>query len=267
LAEDITAALERKLILGDFSENGKTVAGTSHLYLRRILTTAAMLFLPLGLLSFVVYEIMKPATVGPAVYVSSNQTLAQEQKDSLAVVMPAFDKELPFDGILTLETSQQMTVSNFIEKIIFDQGLNSFPNRTANTATYQITASPAQIKELVDSLGDAWPHCSVTLSIMDGFAGRTIKIPYVQAEQVKSLAAADNQVVLNQLAEQYVVANENKKTLFAKGEDSEVQDIGLDDSPRLSVPILTGVSEPVLKPVAPDQPMVQLRIHVKQVAE
>ena len=66
LAEDVNSALERKLILGDLSGTVQTIVGTSHLYERRILTTAAMLLLPLGLLSFVVYEIIKPPSASPA---------------------------------------------------------------------------------------------------------------------------------------------------------------------------------------------------------
>ena len=265
MAEDIRQALERKLILGDYPETGQSIVGTGHLYLRRILTAAAMLLLPLGLLSFVVYEIMKPASVGPGVYVSANQTLQQQDQDRSASAAPSVAMELPFDGVLTFETSQQMVVSNYIEKMIFDQGLSSFPNRTANTATYQITASPSQIAGLINSLDNVWSHChDVTLSIMDGFTSYTIEVPSVQAEQIVSLAAASNRQTLNHLAGQFATANENKITLYAQKESSDSQDIDIDAyPPRLRMPILTGTSEPVLRPTVPDQPTVQLRIHVK----
>ena len=177
LAEEVRSALERKLILGDVTESEQTLAGASHLLLRRILTTAAMLLLPLGLLSFVVYEILKPASVGPAVYVSTDETLAQEDQGNLAAVTLAPDRDLPFDGVLTFRTVRQIAVSSYIEKMVFDQGLINFtvPNRTANATTYQITAPPEKIAMLIDSLGNVWSHCqAVTLSIADSSSNDAI---------------------------------------------------------------------------------------------
>ena len=270
LAEEVRSALERKLILGDFSDDKQTIAGTSHLFIRRMLTTAAMLLLPIGLLSFVVYEIMRPASVGPAVYISTDDTLAQEDQDILVAAAPAFDRELPFNGILTFRTDRQTAVSNYVEKKLFDQGLINFtvPNRTADTATYQITASPVQIVEMVESLNNLWPYCqSVMLSIVDGSVSRTIEIPYVQAGQIASLANEDDRETLNRLAGQYATANENKKTLFAQEEIFELQDIGLDAYPRLAMPILTGNDDSVRMTIDPSQPTVRLRIHIKRSAE
>jgi hypothetical protein len=270
LAEEVISVLERKLILGDFPSDEKTIAGTSHLFLRRILTTAAMLLLPLGLLSFVIYEIMRPPSVGPAVYVSADQTLAQEDQDNLAASMSAPDKELPFNGILTFSTDRQTVVSSYVEKMVFDQGLINYtvPNRTADATTYQITAPPEKITMLIDSLGKVWPHChAVTLSISDSFGNDAIEISQVQAEQIKVLAAESNRKTLDHLAGQYASANENIKNLFAKEEDVGPQDIGLDGYPRLAMPILMGRDEPSQKLTSETQPRVRLRIHVKQSSE
>ncbi len=268
LAEEVNSALERKLILGDVAESEQTLAGASHLLLRRILTTAAMLLLPLGLLSFVVYEILKPASVGPAVYVSTDETLAQEDQDNLAAATPAPDRELPFDGILTFTTNRQTAVGNYVAKMISDQGLNSFPSRTEDTATFQITAPPKKIEALMNSLKNIWPHCQdITLNIADSSGGDAIEIPYVQTEQITVLAAEDNRKVLNHLADQYARANENKNTLFAKEEASELHDIGPDGYPRLAIPILTGNDDSTPRTIDPSQLTVRLRIHIKQIAE
>ena len=270
LAEEVRSALERRLILGDVAESERTLAGASPLLLRRILTTAAMLLLPLGLLSFVVYEILKPASVGPAVYVSTNETLAQEGQENLAVVAPVPDRELPFDGILTFRTDRQVAVSSYVEKVVFDQGLINFtvPSRTVDVVTYQITAPPEKIAMLVDSLGKVWSHCrAVTLSIADSSGSDAIEIPYVQTEQITVLAAEDNREMLNHLADRYARANEKKDTLFAKEETSGLQDIGLDGYPRLAMPILTGNNDSTPRAIDLSQPTVRLRIHIKQSAE
>ncbi len=268
LAEEVRSALERKLILGDVAESERTLAGASHLLLRRILTTAAMLLLPLGLLSFVVFEIMKPASDGPAVYVSTGETLAQENSDSLADVMPALDKELPFNGILTFTTNRQMAVSNYVAKMISDEGLNSFPSRTEDAVIFQITAPPEKIAALMDSLKDVWLHCQgAALSVSDSSGSYTVEIPYVQHEQIAALAVEDNREILNHLAGQYARANEKKDTLFAKEEASELQDIGPDGYPRLAIPILTGNEDSPPKAIDPSDPAVRLRIHIERSVE
>ena len=267
LAEEISSVLERKLILGDFPGDEQTIAGTGHLFLRRILTTAAMLLLPLGLLSFVVYEIMRPASVGPAVYVSTDQTLAQEDQDNLATSMSTLDRELPFNGILTFSTDQQTTVSSYVEKTVFDKNLINYtvPNRTADAAIYQITAPPDKIKGLIDSLEKIWPLCqTVTLSVVDRSGNKAIEISQVQSEQVVALALENDRKMLDHLAGQYAVANENKKTLYAQNEASELRDIGLDASPRLAMPILTGRTEAEPQPSIQGQPTVRLSIQIKQ---
>ncbi len=271
LAEEVTSALERKLILGDFSGVEQTIAGTSHLYIRRILTTAAMLLLPLGLLSFVVIEILKPPSViGPAVYVSTDKTLAQEDQDNLAAVPPALDRELPFNGILTFRTDRQMAISSYVEKMVFAQGLINFtvPNRTADTATYQITAPPEKIAKLIDSVGNVWPHCrAVTLSIADSSGNDAIEIPQVQAEQIVVLAAESNGKMLDHLASQYARANQGKDTLFAREDASGPQDIGPDGYPQLAMPILTGNDDSAPRIIDPSQPTVRLRIRIERTVE
>lgn len=268
LAEEIRSALERKLILGDVSEDKQTIAGVSHLYMRRILTTAAMLLLPLGLLSFVVYDIMIKDSDGPGAYVSATDMLAKDNQDNLAAATPSPGGKLPFDGILTFETDRQTAVSNYIEKMIFEQGLNSFPTRTADAVTHQITASPGQIKGLLKSLDKVWPHCQRSvLSIVDGSASRTIEIPFVQPEQIAMLAGEDSREMLNHLAERYATANENKRTLLAQKETPELKDLAPDASPRLAVPTLTGRSDLPEQTVVSPQPAVRLRIHIKRPME
>ena len=265
LAEEVSSVLERKMILGDFPGDEQTVAGASHLFLRRILTTAAMLLLPLGLLSFVVYEIIRPTSVGPAIYVSTDQTLAQENLDNSAASMSPLDRELPFYGILTFSTDRQTAVSSYVEKTVFDKSLINYtvPNRTVDAAIYQITAPPDKIKGLIDSLENIWPLCgTVTLSVVDRSGNKTIEISQVQSEQVIALALENDGKMLDHLAGQYAVANENKKALYAQDEASELRDIDFDAYPRLTMPILTGRTEVEPQPSIQGQPTVRLRIQI-----
>ncbi|MEN8126861.1 MAG: hypothetical protein ABFR90_03550 [Planctomycetota bacterium] len=267
LVEDICSALERKQILGDVpGAEQTTVTGVSHLFMRRVLTTAAMLLIPIGLLSFVVYEIIKPPSGEPVNYPPTGSRMAQgnpagstEPKETVLV------KDLPFDGVLTFRTDQPMAVSNYTEKMIFDQGLVSFtvPRRTADVTTYQITAPPEKIGDLVESLKNVWPHCrQVALSVAGQVPGHQVDIPNVQTEQIKTLALEDSRDMLTRLAGQYAVANTNKDSAFAMGTTSDPL-----DSPPLTIPIPTGKDKTPPAPIDPSRPTIQLRIHVERVAE
>ena len=265
--ETVTSLLERKFILNDFSDSepASTVSGSSHLLLRRVLTTAAMLLLPLGLLSLVVWQIIKPASEGPVDYISTDRMLAQNDPGDSPPIRPMLVQQLPFDGILTFRTNQQMTISNYVEKVVFDLGLISatVPSRNVDVTTYQVTASPVQVAALLGSLQNVWPHCKqVDLSIVDGAENNTIDIDNVQAQQVKALVMEDSAEVLNQMAVQFAKTNRNKDTAYASTEGRPAAD----DPPTLPKPILTGRDD-APKPVPPAQSTVRLRIHIKRTVQ
>ena len=269
LAEDICLALERKQILGEVCDSAQmTVAGASHLFMRRMLTTAAMLLLPIGLLSFVVYEIIKPPTAGPAGYSSVDDRLAHGDssvaEDSESAIIAG---TLPFDGVLTFKTDQLMRVSDYAQKMFFDQGLISVtvPSRTEDVTTYHVTAPPENIAILIDSLKNVWPHCQqVALSVTDGTPGNRVDIPDIEVEQVKTLAVEDSKEMLSRLAGQYAVANTNKNSAFAMG---SAPDAGAPDTLPLTIPILTGNEESTPNKIDPERPSIRLQIHIERIME
>ena len=268
LAEDVCAAIERKQILSDVPSAQPTVVGTSHLLMRRILTTAAML-LPIGVLSFVVFDILKDPSEGPVDYPPVTNRLAQNGTADSDV--PAIAKELPFDGILTFRTQQPMAVSNYTLKMITDQGLGrpTMINRMeGGAATYQITAPPEKIAVLMDFLEGVWPHCQqITLSVLGSAQDSRIEIPNVLTEQVKTLMLEDSREMFNRLAGQYASANINKDSVFAKEDIFAAPPIDVDDSLPLTMPILTGKNEPVVNTIDPSQPTIRLRIQVEHMTE
>lgn len=267
LAEDVTSMLERKLILSDFSDAEPAATGSSHLMLRRLMTTAAMLLLPLGLLSLVVWQIMKPASGGPANYVTTTQVLNRDNRPGTETLMAA-GQPFPFDGILTFRTSQQTTVSNYTEKVIFDLGLltSTVPNRNVDVTTYQVTASPVMIANLLESLNDVWPRCEqVSLSVVKDSEENTIEIPQVRSEQIKALALEDSPERLNIMAIQYARANKDKDTAFARAHNPNPESTPL-EQPALTVPILTGRNENP-DPAQSSQSNVRLRIHIRRTVQ
>jgi hypothetical protein len=259
LVEDVLSGLERKQTPGDAAGTGAMVTDTAHLFLRRVLTTAAMLLLPIGILSFVVYEIIKPPSAGPIDYSSVGNGLALNNgADVTALNPPVTAQSLPFDGVLTFSTQQPMTVSNYAEKIA----------------------------DLIDSLASVWPRCQqvalsvidneqnshvgcqqVALSVIDNEQNSHVDVPNVQAEQARTLAIEDSREMLKRLAGQYASANIKKENVFAKDDRPVDSEIDLVDSPPLTIPILTGRNEPAVNTIDPSQPTVRLRIQIERVME
>jgi hypothetical protein len=269
MAADITAALERKLILSDFNDSEPVSKGISHLMLRRLLTHAAMVLVPLGLLSLVVWQIIKPAKGGPSSYVVTDQIINEDRTFETSDFVVAENLQYPFDGILTFRTNQQMTLSNYAEKAVVDLGLLSSTVliRNVDVTTFQVTASPMMVTKLIDSLETVWPHCQdVELSIVKDSEDNTIDISDVRAEQIKALAVEDSPESLNVMARQFAIANDKKNndTEFALTRESNPGSV--DSIPPLSVPIPTGRQE-VPKAADQSQSKVRLRIHIRRTVE
>ncbi|MHC5082496.1 MAG: anti-sigma factor family protein [Planctomycetota bacterium] len=262
MVDDVRAALERKLILDDFSSGGETASGTSHLFARRMLTNAAMILIPMGLLGIVVYQIIKPPMKQPVQYVKTDEVLSNQQNDvgTTTVNPPVLVKaDMPFKGTLIFTTDQQMTVSNFVKKMIFDAGLidQTLPTHTRDVASYSIAASPQQITGLLNTLEVVWPRCDqVVLGVQNEDV--TIQIADARLEQIKTLAAEDNDQMLARLATRYAAANLKKDIMVAKSDPADRE------FPPLSPPILTGVNVPPSVTADDNNAEIELKIYIKR---
>lgn len=261
LVNDVTAAIERKNILSTFDRDEQGVYGSRHLLLRRVLTTAAMFLLPLGLLAWVVFQILKPVsqptgTDAPIVSLIPPQRSGVE---SIREPVGELIRSMPFDAILTFQTDQHITVSNFVEKAIYDQGLTTamLPNRTVDVTTYQVTASPEKIAALVDSIDSLWIRCdTISLAVLDDAGNESINIENIRPAQIKMLAEKRSSAELRQVAGQIQLSNASQDTLLADG--------GIEKLPDLGVPMLTGREEPTPSVADFSVAKVRLRIHVKR---
>ena len=240
LHADIRSAIERKLILNDVSEPSQSILATSHLFVRRLATAAAMILLPLGVLGLVVFQIMRPPSGGPIDYEPTNQIIAETDTATNPILTPTeIFTQLPFDGVLVLKTGHYVAVSRAIEEAILDQGLLSrtFPQRTANTMSFDITASPKMVAELIDSLAAVRPQCeSVMLEVVSGSDEQIFEIAEPQTKQLNALVYEDSQEMLQRLATRYASANQKSDTAYAK--NTEQPDLGADGYPQPSIPEL-----------------------------
>ena len=240
LHDEIRSAIERKLILNDVSEPSQSVLATGHLFVRRLATAAAMILLPLGILGLVVFQIMKPPSVEPVEYISTNRMITETD----TIVNPSLastetSTPLPFEGVLVLKTDQYMTVSGAIEKAILDQGLLSrtFPERMADMMSFDMTASPKAVAMLFESLTEVRPQCEeVILQIAGGSNQSVTEILDPQTKQFKMLVYEDGPEMLQRLATRYASANKKSDTLYA--ENTEQSEFGGDGYPQPSIPEL-----------------------------
>jgi len=236
LADDVRAAMERKLILAESTEQSQNVLATGHLYARRLMAIAAMFLLPIGLLALVVFQIVRPATEQPPEYFANPGGSVDTSRVRLLPddPTPAVDA-LPFKGTLVLQTDDLMAVSGAVREAIEKQNLltNAFPDRTVDVSRFEITASPRQVADLVDALSGIRPQCSqVTLHVNGDASDETIEIVNIENEQLKILVYEDNRAMFDRLAARYAAANRRTDPLF------EATNPG--GYPDLPIPTLTG---------------------------
>lgn len=211
LLDDIRTQLERTLILDNTPDESQTFLAAGHLMVRRLLTTAAMILVPLGLLGLVVFQIVKPPAGGPGDYVPVDRTLADAPKNPLPADPDADAVQLPFRGTLVLHTGNYAAVNGLVKEAIDGQNLlgQAFPDRAPDITCYEITASPKQIAGLIDALTPIRPQCrQVALMLNNGPDGGSIEIPDIQAKQLKMLVYEDSPEMFTRLATRYASANQ-----------------------------------------------------------
>lgn len=211
LAADIQGSLERKLILDNASRT-QSLRSRAALVRRRFVAAAAMLFLPLGFLGYVVFRIVTPTSDGGSGRPSAKELLKDDvlfttsQMESFAVA-PTF----PFDGSLTLMTERPMLAAQTIEKQIFLKAMEhqTIPNRTAEVMTFQIECPADAMAELMGSLAPLWSRITdsrLTLRDVD-LPEHAVTIEHIRPEQIQTLALQTAKMPMMAAARQYASSN------------------------------------------------------------
>lgn len=259
LIDGVMGELERKLILGS-AEESTQAARTGRIAMSRWSAAAAMVLVPVGLLSIVVWNIVKPADRGGIEYVPTNERVAAVPAVPAPTAELPVVTELPFNGTLVLRTDEFMKVSDGVWKAIEKTGLvsemMSKTKRTADVTSFSITAAPKKIAELMDALADARSKCKTATLEVAQAGGQIVRITEPKIRQIKTLLFEDNIDMLSRLAGRYAEANLKPDTLLAKS-DEETPTLSEDGYPTASVPVLAGTY---------DQPdaKIQLTIHVER---
>jgi hypothetical protein len=264
LVEDVKARLERNLILEDAARM-RTVRSRANLMHRRFTAAAAMLFLPLALLGYVVYRIVTPVPDDAL----ERQTADTLLKDEVLVAVPKEIRPpvlapLPFNGSLILTSERPMLVAQSIEKQIFLKSLEhqTIPNRTAEVTAFQIECPAEVIADFLESLSPLWNQIAdsrLTLAEADS-PEHTITIDHVRPEQIQMLARQTDKMPMLAAARQYASVNARQRP---DAESPSGQDVIIPQLPEIPRPILAWPQQESLeKPAA--MPCVRLIIEVRR---
>jgi len=255
LLDDITASVERKLILGEspqaFSEN----KGARHLLFRRLATAAAMLVL-VGALFFVVLQIITPgstparrsaAVVPPATKVPLAPTIRRGVAATVAPPAAGNPSWSPFKASLELKTKKTIVVNSLVEKAIFDNNLinSTVPGRRAGSSTYLLNCSAAEMMNLLADLDVVWDNCESTALVLHGrTVGPNIIIENLTGRQIIEVAKEHRFSERVRTAKDFArfndaMENVSKHTLFAKAGQLSVSPPPVTVKPRLTAPAPT----------------------------
>jgi negative regulator of sigma E activity len=216
-------------------------SGARHLFVRKLMTVAAM-FVLVGVLGVVVYTILKPGsslTPGKTVTTVATHTSPQD-----------------FYGRLELEAPSQATFANAVLKVIDSKGLrgNVVTETEKGRTVCTLTCSRNSLKAILSELADKWQKLdSATLVVETGIFGRSVTVDAVtpkQIEQILGSSSTDERVAA---AKQMSASNRFARLLPAKNLLPEVE-ITMSDLKGLT-PVLTsgGEVKTTAEPIKPGE--------------
>lgn len=185
----VQAAIENKVISGEAEGVKARAAGSRRLYARRVLATAAMILVPVGILAWVVWTIIMPLSVpnGPNGHVVDRDAPSEDVR-TVAV-------SFPLSTSLYLTTPQVISMGNFIDKAIYKYNLVNFTASIGAedaSKTYTITASRDSIVGLLTDLAGVWDKCDSTeLTVHGGTISANARVADITPHQAIALYQAD----------------------------------------------------------------------------
>lgn len=161
---DIKGSLERNLLIGREVQEIREVAPSKGIFARRVLAAAAMILVPIGILSIVVLSLFSSPPEG-------KDNIAKN--DSPGVTVTIADSGIPdsdiavellpgnFNSALQLATSEAAAVNSFIEKAIYSNGLsdNTVLSEKDTINTYRVSSTPTLITALLQDMETIWAKC------------------------------------------------------------------------------------------------------------
>jgi anti-sigma factor RsiW len=213
MAHDIKSALEPRFIVGDIAQAPAEPDGRKELRKRNLLTTAALIFVPIGILAAVIFRIVMPLSPDSGKSVASNRKGAAPS-EHLAV-------SFPLDASLYLTSSDKTAVTNFINKTIYEKSLvnNTTSSVYSNIrTTYTIKADRRLITALLRDLATTWDRIEhAALTVHGPNLAANVRIEDITPDQAVGLYQSDIFSDPVRLAKSYDMVNRLAETLPGNG--------------------------------------------------
>jgi len=158
--------------------------GERQLFMRRALTAAAMLFIPVVLLSLVVWTIVGPLSD------RGDDGMVVKPPRTPGLMEPEVSVSFPLSASLYLTTSQPTQMDFFIHKAIYNHDLTNHATTAGlgDDRTYQVRADRERIVALLGELATVWDKCDATAMTVHGRTmGVNARIENVRADQAIAL--------------------------------------------------------------------------------
>lgn len=163
--------------------------GEQQLFMRRILTAAAMLFIPVVILGLVVWGIVGPLNDTEKVAVTPPPAPGIDEPT------PGPAVSFPLTASLYLTTSQPMQMDSFIHKAIYNHDLTNNATTVGlgrNDRSYEIRADRERIVAFLSELATVWDKCeSAAMTVHGQTMALNARIENVRPDQAIALYQGD----------------------------------------------------------------------------
>ena len=234
MVDDIKASLARRTLLGEQAVAVGERAGARELFIRKVLTAAAMIAL-IAALGAVIYTIVapEPAPTRPTV-ANLQPTVPEPPRTVLAAA--------PFNGRLELKAAAYIEMDASINRAIEENGLVDCLSRQRddNRTTYVLSCGRKGLNQLLAQLDKNWEKLdSAALFVETDVFGDPVAVDAVTPEQVTQIASQNTLEKSIRLAKDFGLLNDvaeqmRSKALFA---DDKGPDLMAVPKPRLTGPL------------------------------
>lgn len=232
--DDIKASLAGRTLLGEKAVAVGERAGARDLFLRKVLTAAAMIAL-VATLGAVIYTIVAPETAPKRPIVADLRPTVPEPP---ATVLAA----APFNGRLELKAAAYIEMDASINRAIEENGLVDCISRQRedNRTMYVLSCGRKGLNQLLAQLDKNWQKLdSAALFVETDVFGAPVAVDAVTPEQVTQIASRNTLEESIRLAKDFALLNDvaeemRGKALFA---DDKGPDLMAVPKPRLTGPL------------------------------
>lgn len=184
---DIKASIAMEQILTKQTQTKSVARGEKELFGRRMLTIAAMLLIPVSILAWVVYTIVKPVSETGVTLPMATKPV--ETHDKVLAV------SFPLSATLYLNTPQMTSMTDFINKAIYKNSLVNY-TRSSNFSdmgiTYTINGNRQRILALLREITTVWDKCEQTAMTVHGTTvSSNVRVDQITPDQILALYQAD----------------------------------------------------------------------------